>query len=78
MVYKRNYLKRGDEFTRENDAIGFDVVTELVFPDRAALLAWVAKLSEPGTGARVVEDEERFLDRSRYWAYVIEERVTPG
>ena len=75
-VYKRNYLKRGDEFNMEDGTIGFDVVTEQVFPDRPALLAWLAKLSEPGSGERVVADEEKFLDRSRYWAYVIEEHVT--
>ena len=77
-IYKRNYLARGDEFNMESDTIGFDVVTEQVFPDRPALLAWLAKLSEPGTGERVVADEEKFLDRSRYWAYVIEEHVTNG
>ena len=38
--YKRNYLVRGDEFNIEDDSIDFDVVTELVFPDRAAYLAW--------------------------------------
>jgi hypothetical protein len=75
-VYKRNYLMRGDEFNREDGSISFDVVTEQVFPDRPALLAWLAKLSEPGSGERVVADEEKFLDRSRYWAYVIEEHVT--
>jgi hypothetical protein len=78
MVYKRNYLKRGDAFNREDGAIGFDVVTEVGFPDRAALLAWMAKLSEPGAGELVVADEEKFLDRSQYWAYVIEECVTSG
>ena len=35
IVYKRNYLIRDDEFNREDDTIDFDVVTELVFPDRA-------------------------------------------
>jgi hypothetical protein len=34
IVYKRNYLVRGDELNLEGDAIDFDVVTELVFPDR--------------------------------------------
>jgi hypothetical protein len=49
IVYKRNYLMRDDEFsTREGDTIDFDVVTELVFPDRAAYLAWGAAL---GTGS---------------------------
>ena len=36
-VYKRNYLVRGDEFNREDETVDFDVVTELVFPDRDAL-----------------------------------------
>jgi hypothetical protein len=33
IVYKRNFLVRGDEFNKEDGAIDFDVVTELVFPD---------------------------------------------
>ena len=78
IVYKRNYLMRGDEFNKEDGAIDFDVVTELVFPDRAAFLAWGAKLSEPGSGEQVVTDESKFLDRSRTRAYVVEEHVTSG
>ena len=73
-VYKRNYIVRGDEFNREDAAIDFDVVTELVFPDRAAFVAWIDKLSvEP-----IATDEQKFLDRSRTRAYVIEEHVTSG
>jgi hypothetical protein len=49
-------------------------ITELVFPDRAAFVDWIEKLSVEAIGA----DEERFLDRSRTRAYVIEERVTAG
>ena len=45
VVYKRNYLVWGDEFNREDDAIDFDVVTELVFSERAGFLEWVEKLS---------------------------------
>jgi hypothetical protein len=67
---------RGDEFNMEDPTISFDVVTEQVFPDWPALLAWLAKLSEPGAGERVVADEEKFLDRSKYWTYVIEEHAT--
>jgi EthD domain-containing protein len=78
IVYKRNYLVRGDELNKEDNAIDFDVVTELVFPDRAAYLAWRAQLSKPGSGERVVADEEKFLDRSRTRACVIEECVTSG
>ena len=41
-----------------------------------AFLTWLAKVSGPGNGERVLADELRFLDRSRHWAYVIEEHVT--
>ena len=77
-VYKRNYVARGDEFNLTENAIDFDVVTELVFPDRAAYLAWRAQLSKSGSGEQVVADEEKFLDPSRTRACIIEERVTPG
>jgi uncharacterized protein (TIGR02118 family) len=70
--YKRNYLVRGDEFNKEEGKIDFDVITELVFPDRAAFIDWIEKLSVEAVGA----DEEKFLDRSRTRACVIEEHVT--
>jgi len=76
--YKRNYLVRGDEFNIEDASIDFDVVTELVFPDRAAYVAWGAQLSASAAGDPVIsEDELKFLDRSRTRAYVVEEHVTP-
>jgi uncharacterized protein (TIGR02118 family) len=70
-VYKRNYVVHGDEFNREDEALDFDVVTELVFPDRAGFVAWIEALSVDA----VAEDEERFLDRARTRAYVIEEHT---
>jgi hypothetical protein len=69
IVYKRRYLVRGDEFNKEDDAIGFDVMTELVFPDRAAFLAWLAAVGTGDAGEQVVADEEKFLDRSRTRAW---------
>jgi len=48
------------------------------FPDRAACLAWTARIFAPGAKERVIADEEKFLDRSRAWAYVIDECVTSG
>ena len=74
IVYKRNYLVRGDEFNRDDGTIDFDVVTELVFPDRDAFVAWIERLSVEAIGT----DEQQFLDRSRTRAFVIEERVTAG
>ena len=78
MVYKRNYLSRGDALNKEENAIDFDVVTELVFPDRAGYLTWRAELSKPGSGEQVVADEQKFLDRLRTRACLIEECVTSG
>jgi hypothetical protein len=72
-VYKRNYVVRGDRLNRQDDAIDFDVITELVFPDRAAFADWVAKLSDKA----IAIDEERFLDRSRTRACIIEEHISP-
>jgi EthD domain len=77
IVYKRNYLMRGDELnTQEDDTPDFDVVTELVFPDRAAYLAWGAALGTGVPGEQVAADELKFLDPSRSRAYVIEEHAT--
>jgi hypothetical protein len=67
-------LCAANEFNREDDTIDFDVVTELVFPDRDAFVAWIEKLSVEA----IATDEQRFLDRSRTRAYVIEEHVTAG
>jgi EthD domain-containing protein len=78
IVYKRRYLVRGGELTKEGGSVDFDVMTELGFPDRTAFLAWMAQLSGPGVGEQVAADEGKFLDRSRTRAYVIEEYVTSG
>ena len=37
LVYKRNFLMRGDKLNKEDDAIDFEVVTELVFPELGRL-----------------------------------------
>ena len=68
----------GEKLTTEGGAVDFDVVTELAFPNRETFQAWMAQLSEPGAGEQVAVDEERFLDRSRTKAYVIEEYLTSG
>ena len=62
---------RGDQLNRQQDAIDFDVITELVFSDRAAFIDWIAKLSDEA----IAVDEECFLDRSRTRACVIEEHT---
>src|SRR5712692_5632277 len=65
LIYKRRYLVRDDPLTASGGAVDFDVVTEVGFVDRTALLAWMAQLSGPGAGEQVAADEAKFLDRSR-------------
>jgi uncharacterized protein (TIGR02118 family) len=74
MVYKRNYIQRGDVVNIEGDEIGFDCMTELVFADRDDLLAWMASLG----GDDIARDEENFIDRAATRAYVVDERTTAG
>jgi hypothetical protein len=71
-VYKRNYLRRGDAANLESPAIEFDVVTEMVWDDRAGFENWITSLGVPA----IAEDEARFLDRSKTKAYVIDEGVS--
>ena len=78
IVYKRRYVVRGEELTKEGGAVDFDVVIELAFADQDAFFAWMARLSGPGAGEQVAADEAKFLDRSRTRAYVVEEHVTSG
>jgi uncharacterized protein (TIGR02118 family) len=78
VLYKRRYPIRSEAMTTGGGAIDFDVVTEVGFPDRAAFIAWMAKLSGPGAGEQVAVDEAKFLDRARTRAYVVEEYVRSG
>lgn len=71
-VYKRNYLRQDDAASLESPAIGFDVVTEMAWDDRASMENWITALGVPA----IAEDEARFLDRSKTRAYVIDERVS--
>jgi uncharacterized protein (TIGR02118 family) len=74
IVYKRNYIQRGDAFNLEGDEIGFDCMTELVFADRDNLSAWMASLG----GDEIARDEEKFIDRAATRAYVVDERTSAG
>ena len=73
-LYKRRY--KGERLTSEAGDVDFDAMTELIFADRNAFEEWMAALAKPGVGARIVADEEKFLNRTRTRAYVIEEHVT--
>lgn len=70
-AYKRNYLVRDANTSGPDD---FDIVTELVFPDREAYQSWVSTMYARGSG--VADDEKTFLGRTRTRSYVVEEHVT--
>jgi hypothetical protein len=70
-TYRRNYVLRDESGSGRDD---FDIVTELVFPDRVAYQNWVSTMYAPGSG--VADDEMNFLDRTRTRSYVVEEHVT--
>ena len=74
MVYKRNYIQRGDAFNIEGEEIGFDCMTELVFADQDELSPWMASLG----GDEIARDEENFIDRAATRAYVVDEHTSSG
>ncbi|AIQ12937.1 EthD domain-containing protein [Paenibacillus durus] len=69
--YKRNYIIKDNIQGEVGD---YDVITEMTFSNREAYETWVAKMYAPDTG--VIEDESRFLDRSKTKPHFIEEYKT--
>lgn len=63
--YRRNFLNFDEPFKRDDDQIGFDVVTEMEFEDRAACERWFGAFRDPAIFEQVAEDERNFLDTSR-------------
>ncbi|MFB3813337.1 MAG: EthD domain-containing protein [Terriglobales bacterium] len=60
-----------------DEDLGFDVVMELWFDDRAAFEAAMVNLSRPEIAAEIKADEEKLFDRSRIRAVYVEEHETP-
>lgn len=65
LIYKRRYLVRDQELTKNGNLVDYDVMTELGFADQEEFASWMGKLSAPGIAEQIAEDEGRFLDRSR-------------
>lgn len=49
-----------------------DVITEVVYRDRAAFDACIANLSDPQILAEVIADEEKLFDRTRICLFTVE------
>jgi len=72
--YFRRYLT---PFSADNspaaDEQEFDVITEVWFKDKATFEAAIASLGKPGTSEEIVEDELRFMDRSKIRLFTVDE-----
>lgn len=74
LVYKRNYVLRGDDMNLDDESISFDVVTELVFENRDGFRSWLSDLNSD----EIASDEAEFMDRSGIRISVIDERASPA
>ena len=80
--YRRNYLGAANNFAAESgtptDAVAsesecpYDVITELVFDDMAALDEMNRIAAIPDNQRLLSEDEERLFDRERCWTAMCE------
>ncbi|MET0269253.1 MAG: nuclear transport factor 2 family protein [Sphingomonas sp.] len=76
LAYRRNFVQR-DGRIAFGAPIDFDVVTELVFADRAAYDRFSARCAEPEVARLIAEDEENVFDRAATRMMVVEERGGP-
>jgi uncharacterized protein (TIGR02118 family) len=79
LVYKRRYLTRNNELTQSGNVVDFDAITEVCFEDEASFRKnWLTPLVLAATGRAIAEDEERFINRSKTRAYIVDEHATSG
>jgi hypothetical protein len=73
--YRRNYLGLEDGVLIPGDApLGFDVVTEILFADRATYDRFWTRAADPEVARKIAEDEENVFDRSATRMVVVETR----
>ena len=71
--YQRRYLQSAGFREQEGDALPFDVLMEIWYPDQDTLDAALAVLSKDEAQAEIVADEERLFDRDLIRSYTVEE-----
>lgn len=80
-TYKRNYIRHGEQYrpTGMGAKSDFDVVTELSFASRDDYERMLEALADPGILSQIVQDEERFMDRSPEGRlmFIVDEEQTP-
>ena len=71
--YQRRYLQSAGFREQEGDALPFDVLMEIWYPDQDTLDAALAVLSTDEAQAEIITDEERLFDRDLIRSYTVEE-----
>ena len=71
--YQRRYLQSAGFREHEGDALPFDVLMEIWYPDQDTLDAALAVLSTDEAQAEIIADEERLFDRDLIRSYTVEE-----
>jgi len=71
--YQRRYLQSAGFREQEGDALPFDVLMEIWYPDQDTLDAALAVLSTDEAQAEIIADEERLFDRDLIRSYTVEE-----
>ena len=73
LKYQRRYLQSAGLRDQEGDALPFDVLMEIWYPDQDALNGAMAVLSTDKAQAEIAADEERLFDRELIRSYTVEE-----
>lgn len=72
--YRRLYISaERPAFGTQPPALDFDVITTLVFEDRAAYERAFAVLCEPAVAQLIAADEEQLFDRTHITAYLVDD-----
>ena len=71
--YQRRYLQSAGFREQEGDALPFDVLMEIWYPDQDTLDAALAVLSTDEAQAEIMADEERLFERDLIRSYMVEE-----
>ena len=79
--YRRNYIRHDLVHRRAapegtGAKLDFDVITEIVFDSKDDYERMVRDMTDPAIRDQVVEDEERFLDRSATVVFLVDEERT--
>lgn len=76
-AYHRNFIDLTGAYIYPGaSAPDFDVITETIYPDRAAYEAAMVIATSPEVAARIAADEENFLDRDLTRYFVVDVRST--